>query len=157
MMEERIYKYKLDFYYKSLIIYLITLLGYIIIKGNFTRATYELVIKDPIIYIIILFIVFFLIILLANTIRAREIIFRERMIIFRNRFGEREVGYNEILNVRFSREKRISREERSEVRIVKLKLKNRKRFLRIRLNDFQSEAELIEEFKNISRQMHNKL
>ena len=79
------------------------------------------------------------------------------MIIFRNRFGEREVGYNEILNVRFSREKRISREERSEVRIVKLKLKNRKRFLRIRLNDFQSEAELIEEFKNISRQMHNKL
>ena len=79
------------------------------------------------------------------------------MIIFRNRFGEREVGYNEILNVRFSREKRISREERSEVRIVKLKLKNRKRFLRIRLNDFQNEAELIEEFKNISRQMHNKL
>jgi hypothetical protein len=98
MMEERIYKYKLDFYYKSLIIYLITLLGYIIIKGNFTHATYELVIKDPIIYIIILFIVFFLIILLANTIRAREIIFRERMIIFRNRFekGSR----NEILNVR---------------------------------------------------------
>ena len=79
------------------------------------------------------------------------------MIIFRNRFGEREVGYNEILNVRFSREKRISREERSEVRIVKLKLKDRKRFLRIRLNDFQNEAELIEEFKNISRKMHNKL
>ncbi len=157
MTEDRIYKYKLDFYYKSLIIYLITLLGYIIIKGNFTHATFEVVIKDPIIYIIVIFIVFFLIILLSNTIRAREIIFRERMIIFRNRFGEREVSYNEILNLRFSKEKRISREERSEVRIVKLKLKGRKRFLRIRLNDFQNETELIEEFKNISRKMHNKL
>ena len=131
MTEERVYKYKLDFYYKSLIIYLITLFGYILIKGNFTHATFEVVIKDPIIY--------------------------KRVITFKNRFGEREVGYNEILTVRFSKEKRISKEERSEVRIVKLKLKDRKRFLRIRLNDFQNETELIKEFKNISRKMHNKL
>ncbi len=157
MTEERVYKYKLDFYYKSLIIYLITLFGYILIKGNFTHATFEVVIKDPIIYIIIIFIVFFLIILISNAVRAREIIFNERVITFKNRFGEREVGYNEILTVRFSKEKRISKEERSEVRIVKLKLKDRKRFLRIRLNDFQNETELIKEFKNISRKMHNKL
>jgi len=156
-LNKRIYKYKLDFYYKSLIIYLVTLFAYIIIKGNFTHATFEVVIKDPIIYIISIFILFFLTVLLINAVKAKQIIFDERTIVFKNRFGQREVGYNEILSVRFSREKRMSREERSDVRIVKLKLKGRKRFLRIRLNDFQNESELIKEFKNISRKMDNKV
>jgi len=135
----------------------VTLFAYIIIKGNFTHATFEVVIKDPIIYIISIFILFFLTVLLINAIKAKQIIFDERTIVFKNRFGQREVGYNEILSVRFSREKRMSREERSDVRIVKLKLKGRKRFLRIRLNDFQNESELIKEFKNISRKMDNKV
>ncbi len=156
-MSDRIYKYKLDFYYKSLIIYFVTLIAYILIKGNFTHATFEVVIKDPIIYIIVIFIAFFLTVLLTNTIRAREIIFGERIMILKNRFGQREITYNDILNVRFSREKRISKREKSTVRIVKLKLKDRKRFLRIRLSDFQNETGLINEFKNISRKMNVKL
>lgn len=155
-MTERVYKYKLDFYYKSLIIYFVTLISYILIKGNFTHATFEVVIKDPIIYIIIIFIIFFLTVLLTNAIRAREIIIDDRRIIFRNRFGQREVGINEILNVKFSREKKMRKEEKSTVRIVKLKLKDRKRFLRIRLSDFQNETGLVNEFRSISRKMNLK-
>lgn len=155
-MGERIYKYRLDFYYKSLIIYFVTLISYILIKGNFTHATFEVVIKDPIIYLIIIFIIFFLTVLLTNAVRAREIIIDDRRIIFRNRFGQREVGINEILNVKFSREKKMRKEEKSTVRIVKLKLKDRKRFLRVRLSDFQNEAGLINEFRGISRKMNLK-
>lgn len=150
-MNARVYKYKLDFYYKSLIIYLITLIAYILIKGRFFQERFEVVVKDPIIYIIAIFILFFLVVLIANAIRAREIVFDENKIIFKNRFGQRQVLLNEILSVKFSREKRRVREERSEVRIVKLKLRNRKRLLRIRLNDFQDEKELISEFRKIER------
>lgn len=150
-MTQRIYKYKLDFYYKSLIIYLITLIAYILIKGRFFHESFEVVVKDPIIYIIAIFIIFFLIVLMLNAIRAREIIINDANIIFKNRFGQREVKINEILNVRFSRKKRHAREERSDVSIVKLKLKNRKRLLRVRLNDFQHERELMNEFKNIAK------
>lgn len=60
---------------------------------------------------------------------------------------------NEVIRVKFSREKRIPRQERSDVRIVKLKLKGRKRFLRIRLNDFQNEKGLIIEFRKISKNL----
>lgn len=150
-MQERIYKYKLDFYYKSLIIYLITLIIYILIKGRFFQERFEVVVKDPIIYIIAIFIGFFLAVLIANAIRAREIIINGRKIIFKNRFGQREVGISDILQVRFSREKRRRNTERSHVRIVKLKLINRKRLLRIRLNDFQDERELAHEFVAISK------
>ena len=155
-MNERVYKYKLDFYYKSLIIYLITLIIYIFIKGRFFQERFEVVVKDPIIYIIIIFIGFFLIVLIANAIRAREIVINSTKIIFKNRFGQREVTINDIMHLRFSREKRRANEERSDVRIVKLKLRNRKRLLRIRLNDFQDERELVNEFRTISRKLSHK-
>jgi hypothetical protein len=154
-VKERIYKYKLDFYYKSLIIYLVTLIIYIIIKGRFFHASFEVVVKDPIIYIIAIFILFFLTMLLANTLRAREIIIKENLIIFRNRFGQREVENSDILGVRFSREKKRSRKDRSDVRFVKLKLKNRKRLFKIRLNDYQDEVELANEFSIISENIDN--
>jgi len=154
-VKERIYKYKLDFYYKSLIIYLVTLIIYIIIKGRFFHASFEVVVKDPIIYIIAIFILFFLTMLLANTLRAREIIIKENLIIFGNRFGQREVENSDILGVRFSREKKRSRKDRSDVRFVKLKLKNRKRLFKIRLNDYQDEVELANEFSIISENIDN--
>ncbi|MEO8666426.1 MAG: hypothetical protein ABI462_13120 [Ignavibacteria bacterium] len=154
-MNERVYKYKLDFYYKSLIIYLITLIVYILIKGRFFQERFEVVVKDPIIYIIAIFIGFFLIVLIANAIRAREIVINSTKIIFKNRFGQREVAINDIMHLRFSREKRRAAEERSDVRIVKLKLRNRKRLLRIRLNDFQDERELVNEFRIISKRNKN--
>ncbi|MEP7146855.1 MAG: hypothetical protein ABI792_07585 [bacterium] len=156
MMNERVYKYKLDFYYKSLIIYLITLIIYILIKGKFFRESFEVVVKDPIIYIITIFIGFFLIVLIANTVRAREIVINSSKIIFKNRFGQREVAINDILHLRFSREKSRAAEERSDVRIVKLKLKNRKRLLRIRMNDFQNERELMNEFRSITKKLIHK-
>ncbi len=155
-MNERVYKYKLDFYYKSLIIYLITLIIYILIKGRFFQERFEVVVKDPIIYIITIFIGFFLIVLVANAIRAREIVINDSKIIFKNRFGQREVSINDIMHLRFSREKRRADEERSDVRIVKLKLRNRKRLLRIRLNDFQDERELVNDFKAISKRLVHK-
>lgn len=155
-MKERVYKYKLDFYYKSLIIYLVTLIAYILIKGRFFHESFEVVVKDPIIYIIAIFIIFFLIVLISNALFAREIIIGESQIIFKNRFGQREVGINEIISIRFSREKKRLNEEKSEVRIVKMKLLNRKRLMRIRLNDFQDEKELAGEFRLISKKILTK-
>ena len=149
MEEKRIYKYRLDFYYKSLIVYFLFFIVYVAIKGNFFEEKFEIVFQDPIIYICMLFILFFLFVLVINTVRAREIIFEENKIIIKNRFGQREILINEIIAIKFSRRKQYRREDRSQVRIAKLKLKNRKRYLRIRLNDFNDTRELMHEFRNI--------
>ena len=151
MEEKRIYKYRLDFYYKSLIVYFLFFIVYVAIKGNFFEEKFEIVFQDPIIYICLLFILFFLFVLVTNTIRAREIVFEGNKIIIKNRFGQREILINEIIAIKFSRRKQYRREDRSQVRIAKLKLKNRKRYLRIRLNDFNDTRELMHEFRNISK------
>ena len=156
MEEKRIYKYRLDFYYKSLIVYFLFFIVYVAIKGNFFEEKFEIVFQDPIIYICMLFILFFLFVLVINTVRAREIIFEGNKIIIKNRFGQREILINEIITIKFSRRKQYRREDRSQVRIAKLKLKNRKRYLRIRLNDFNDTRELMHEFRNISKLHHEK-
>lgn len=152
----RIYKYKLDFYYKSLAIYLLTLVIYILIKGRFSGGTFEVVLKDPLVYLITIFIVYFVTVLIVNTVSAREIVFGESEIILRNRFGERKVELRDILAVKFSRTRKSGDGSHGAARIVKLKLANRKRLLRIRMNDFQNEKKLETEFREISRKQTQK-
>ena len=149
-MEKRIYKYKLDFYYKSLIIYFIFLIIYILIRGQFSGVEFMVVFKDAIIYIVLIFIVITLIALIINFIRARQIIFTDDRLILKNRFGQREILFNEIIFVRFSREKGRNLEGSRRIRIVKLKLINRKRNLRIRIGEFYNERKLIQEFKSVT-------
>jgi hypothetical protein len=150
-MKDRIYRFRLDFYYTSLIIYLFFLLGYVVIRGTFTDGSFYVVLNDPIIYIVLVFIALFFILLISNYVRSRELIFQDDKFIIRNRFGERSILYRDILQVKFSREKRKYSEEKSPHRIAKIKLKNRKRWLRIRLADYSNNKELVNEFKNISK------
>jgi len=46
MEQVRIYKYKLDFYYKSLIVYMLFLIVYAIITGAFFSKQYSDLYKD---------------------------------------------------------------------------------------------------------------
>jgi hypothetical protein len=154
MEEKRIYKYRLDFYYKSLIVYLLFFIVYIVIKGNFFEEKFEVVFQDPIIYICVLFILFFFIVMIMHAVKAKEIIFEGDKIIMRNRFGQREIKFNEIIAVRLSRKRRRRGDDENAVRIAKLKLMNRKRYLRIRLSEFYDTPKLMNEFRNISKMLH---
>ena len=152
-MKERVYKYKLDFYYKSLIIYFVAFILYALVRGSFSGGSFQIIFKDPIIYIFLLFIVFFLLVLVSYTIRARILIFNDQGIILKNRFGERNIRYNEIESIKFSRQRVNQKRDQNSVRVAKLKLKNRKRLLRLRLNDFNNEKVLYSEFLTLSKSL----
>jgi hypothetical protein len=154
---ERKYKSRLDFYYNSLIIYLLFFVAYVLIRGEFSNEKFVILFKDPIIYIILMFIFFFLIALISNAVKSKTLIFNGDKIVLKNRFGQRELNKSEILFVKFSRERKRRSEEKSQIRLVKLKLKNRKRQLRIRLSEFNNEKELINEFKNITKEISGRI
>jgi hypothetical protein len=117
-MEEKVHKHKMDFYYQSLVIYLVFFAAYILIKGT-VGESFKSLYDDPIFYILIVFIVIFLIIVLVNIIRAPMIILKSDRIIFRNRFGSREVLLSDIINVKIGKRRRA--EEEVTYRIIKLK------------------------------------
>jgi len=145
-MEEKVHKYRLDFYYQSLVIYLIFFAAYVLIRGSFSES-FKSLYNDPIFYILIIFIAFFLLIVVINIIRSPMIILKSDRVEFKNRFGSREVMYDDILNIKIG--KRRKADEDITYRIIKLKLKHRRRMLRIRANDFERGNELIREFLKI--------
>jgi hypothetical protein len=148
-MEERVYKSRMDLYYQLLVLYLVFFILYILIKGKFFEEKFELVFNDPIIYILIIFIPIFFLIVVVNIIRSRQIILRDDRIILKNRFGSREILFSEVINIKIGR-KRMRRED-IPYRIIKLKLRNRRKQLRIRANEFERGPELIREFLNIKK------
>lgn len=156
METQRIYKYKLDFYYVSLIVYMLFLLVYILINGFLLDKQFKDLYSDPIIYVSLIFIIFFLILLIINAIRAREIVFEETKMIIRNRFGQREILFSEIQNLKFSkvRRKRVNGTRKSEISRVKIYLAGRKRALRIRINVFWEEKKLLNEFRQLAKLIH---
>ncbi len=152
-MQRKVHKYRMDFYYQSLVIYLIFFAAYVLLRGTMGES-FKALYNDPIFYILILFIIIFLFIVTVNIIRAPMIILQYDRIIFKNRFGEREVLLGDILNVKIGR--RRKRDEEMTYRIIKLKLKNRRKQLRIRANDFERGGELINEFLKIKQPGVNK-
>ena len=148
-MEEKVHKYRMDFYYQSLVIYLIFFAAYVLLRGSVGVEGFRSLYNDPIFYILIIFIVIFLFIVTVNIIRAPMIILRPDRIIFRNRFGEREVMLSDIINVKIGRRRR--KEEETTYRIIKLKLRHRRKQLKIRANDFERGSELINEFLKINK------
>jgi len=156
-MDGKIFKYKLDFYYKSVIVYMLFLILYVIINGTFFAKQYTDLYKDPIIYISLIFILYTLFILLKNMIRAKEIIFEEDKFIIKNRFGQREVLFSDILMIKFSREKKYGGSRKGNVSRVRMKLKERKRLLRIRISEFWDEKKLINEFRNVAKQISTRV
>src|SRR5690348_1802348 len=137
-MEEKIHKYRLDFYYQSLVIYLLFFAGYVILRGS-TSVSFKVLYDDPIFYILIIFISIFLIIVIINIIRSPMIILKDDKIIMKNRFGSREILFSEIVNIRIGKKRRTT--EDRPYKIIKLKLMNRRRQLRIRANDFERGGE----------------
>jgi hypothetical protein len=151
-MEDRVYKYRMDFYYQQLVIYLVFFVLYAVIKGQFFEQKFQLVFYDPIIYILILFIALFLVIVLTNIIRNRQIILKDDRIVLKNRFGSREILFGEILNIKIGKRRKRNRDV--PYRIIKLKLLHRRKWLRIRANEYERGSELIREFLNI-KHPHN--
>ena len=149
-MEEggKVFRYKLDFYYQQALIYLVTLILYAGIRGNFIEDTFEFVFRDPILYIIILFVVISFLALILNRIRDRRFIIYENKVIFKNRFEERVIPLDDIDWVRIRREMRVQTGGRFQV--VQMKLKGRARLVRIRVGRYDHEKELVNEMQRIA-------
>lgn len=145
---EKVFKYRLDFYYQQALIYLVTLILYTGIRGNFIEDRFAFVFRDPILYIIILFVLVSFVALILNRVRDRKLIVAEDRIIFKNRFEEQVISLDDIDWVRIGRERRVQTGGRFQV--IQVRLKGRMRVVRIRVGRYDHEKELVQEMQRIS-------
>jgi len=145
---EKVFKYKLDFYYQSALIYLVTLILYGGIRGNFVEKKFEYVLDDPLMYVIVFFVVMSFVSLVLNSIRNRRLIIAGTTIIFRHRWHERHVNVQQIEWMHIGREAQVQTSGRFQV--IVFKLKGRRRLVRIRVGRYERERDLVSEMHRIA-------
>lgn len=146
--QEKVFRYKLDFYYQQALMYLVTLILYGGIRGNFVEAKFEYVVDDPLMYVIMFFVVTSFVTLGLNYLRNRRLIIAGDTMIFKHRWHERRVGVHDIEWMHVGREARVQTGGRFQV--IVFKLKNKRRLFRIRVGRYEREKELLEEMNRIS-------
>ena len=145
---EKVFKYKLDFSYQSALIYLIFMIMYGGIRGSFVEAKFQFVLNDPIMYVIIFFVLMSFVTLVLNYVRNRRLVITEDAIIFRNRWHERRVRVQDIEWMHVGREAHVRTSGRFQV--IVFKLKERRRLFRIRVGRYERDRELIHEMQRIA-------
>jgi hypothetical protein len=134
-----------NFYYITIIAYVVFLAAYMLVTGTVTSETVEFGFRDPVVYIIGAFILHALVMLCVNVVRDPRIVFTGQGLEFRSRFRSRAFAYGDIQRV-------VVKYERPKFNdgtfaVVKLKVATRRRGIRIRLSNFERENELLDQFR----------
>jgi len=135
------YKYKLDFYYQQMLMYLVTMLLYVGVRGWIIDEQFRFVIRDPLLVIIFLFVLQAFILLVLNKIRDRKIIITEKAITFHHKFGEQTVAFGDLEWVHIGKERGVR--TAGKMQVVILKVRGSRRALRIRIGRYEREKELL--------------
>lgn len=145
----KIFKYKLDFYYQQSLLYLVTLIIYAGIRGTFHFDQLPTLEIDPLMYIIILFVLSSFIVLLLNRSRDRKLIVSSDKIVFHNKYRDQEIGLSDIEWLHIGRERRV--QTAGATQVVVFKSKSRRRLFRIRIGRYERDRELLQEMHRISQ------
>ncbi len=137
---EETFKYKLDFYYQQTLIYLVTLVAYVGIRGSFIEEQFTFFYKDPLFIIIALFFVVSLVVLLLNRLRNRRLSVQDDKIVFESRRRRFEITIPDIEWMYVGKESLVQTAGRFQLIIIKIK--NRRRLFRIRVGRYERDREL---------------
>jgi hypothetical protein len=135
------YKYKLDFYYQQMLMYLVTMLIYIAVRGWISEERFMFVISDPLLFIFLFFVLLAFVMLVINKIRDRKIIVTENKIVFHHKFGEQAVPFSEIEWMHIGKERGVR--TAGKLQVVILKVRGSRRAYRVRIGRYEREKELL--------------
>jgi hypothetical protein len=149
--EQKTFRYKLDFYYQQALIYMVTMILYGGIRGNFVEKKFEYVLTDPLMYVIIFFVVMSLVVLGLNYARKRRLVITGDSLVFAHRWHERRVAVKDIEWMYVGREARV--QTSGLFQVIVFKLRGRRRLFRIRVGRYEHQRELVQEMNRIAAQV----
>ncbi len=146
-----VFQQRLDFYWKFLSVYGLTIVAYILFIAIFIESRITDIYKDPVVILLASFIVVSGIGLLMNLYRNREIIVGKNFITIKNRLTEKTYTLEDILSINFGREK--NSKIHGDNRIIKIKVRDRRRMLRIKPNSFWNDKKLVKNIANLKKEL----
>ncbi|ROL62438.1 hypothetical protein D9V86_00670 [Bacteroidetes/Chlorobi group bacterium ChocPot_Mid] len=156
LKKQRVYTRRLDFYWQYIAVYAIALLVYALMKGTVSEKTISFEFWDPVVLLLLVFIISTNAALIYQYIKRKSIIISDNGFSLKTRFKEKNYPLNLIRRIAFSRERRIR--TKKPARMIKIRLHNRRFPLRIRPSAFTNEKEMESDFiklKKILREYRN--
>ncbi len=148
--QDRIFARRLDFYWKYIAVYAVAVILYALVKGSIEDRELTVMLIDPVVILLSVFIVLTALGLFIETFKKKEIIIGDDFIIFSNRFRKRKFNLKDIVRIYIGRERA---KYTGKFRIIKIKLKKRKRPIIIRPSSYWHEKQFIEAFVNLKHNL----
>ena len=150
---EQVFTRRLDFYWKYIAVYAIAIILYALVKGTIEGRELTVMLMDPVVILLSVFIVLTALGLFIETFKKKEIIIGDDYIVFSNRFRKRKIGFDDITRIYIGRERA---KYTGKFRIIKIKLKKRKRPIIIRPSSYWHEKKFIDAFVNLKHNYKNR-
>lgn len=140
---QKIYEQRLDLYYVSVIVYLVTLLIYMVVTGTLIDEEFTFVWQDPIVYLLGLVSLVSLVGLIVAAVLRKRIIIRNDAMLFTTRFKERVIPATQVEWITITRGSRGKVRQGRAERAARMKLVGRRRRLWIRPALFEEGDQMI--------------
>jgi hypothetical protein len=141
-MNDESFKHRLDLYYLSTIGYLLAFVAYVGIRGTVASGTFEVVLRDPVVYVLAGCALVSIVALITTAILARTVIIRDDALLFRSRFKTKVLHPQDISWIAFRRERRASTRGLRAYPAIVIQRTTKRRKLRLRPGNFENAIEL---------------
>ncbi len=149
MTEDKIYKQRFDFYWKSIVIYIVVAIGYGLIRTLIGKTDVGVLLHDPVFILLGLFIIGALLMYFHKLFWVRTLVIGEHSITMRNRFNHTKYDKSNIERIYLGKERPF--QTRETFRLVKLSIAGRKRKLRIRPHNYWDDMQLFEDLTRLKK------
>ncbi len=143
---------RLDFYWQFIAAYSLAIIIYGLFRGSLMDGSFNLNLFDPVVILLFVFIIASFIGLINDKYLNKTLILGPDYIIIKNRIKEKRIEAKDIQLIRIARERAFK--IRGYNRIIKIKLNNRVRWLRIRPNNYSNKKLLYESIISIKKKLN---
>jgi hypothetical protein len=147
----RTYYRRLEFYWQYIAVYSIALLVYALMKGTVIDRTISFVFWDPVVLLLLIFILATTAWLLYQYFKKLSIIVDIDSITLKTRFKEKKFTLDMIRRIALSKERRVR--AKKPVRVIKIRLFHRRFPLRIRPSTYWNEKELVQDILKLKKSL----
>jgi hypothetical protein len=143
----------IEFYWRSIAVYSIILIFYMLAFGSISQGTFAISASNPVVILLMMIIIGTTISMIYRISRKRAVIIGHDYIIFKSRFKEKKYFLKDLVQILFAKEKIFN--STRKVSVIKLRVEERKLMIRIRPSSFDDDILLVKMMQDFARKLHH--
>lgn len=139
--KHQVFTKRMEFYWQFIVIYFVVFFIIAILKGSIDEGTLSITLKDPVVLLLGLFFLMTLIQMSVEYLKKKSLIIGRDYVIFKTRFREKKYYGQDIQRITLGKERFLNM--KASFRLIKFKIINRSRVIRVRPTSYINDSELL--------------